>query len=92
MPADRSASPVVDLAAATGWSAQRVTACFDDVDGDDVSRIGRGLIALAALLDAGAPELLVAAEFKRRGLGEAALAVRMAVIRCRQTAWKKLED
>jgi hypothetical protein len=85
MPADRStASPVAELATVSGWRARRVTACFDCLDSDDTSRIGRGLEALAALLDAGAPEVLVAAEFRRRGLGEAALDVRMAVIRSRQ--------
>jgi hypothetical protein len=86
MAADASGSSLAEWAAASGWSRQRVTACFDDVDGDDPRRIGKGLDALAALLDAGAPESLLAAEFRRRGLGEGALVLRMAVIRARRVS------
>jgi hypothetical protein len=86
MPEDRCTSPIAELAATTGWRPQRVTACFDDVEGDDARRIGKGLDALAALLDAGATEALLAAEFRRRGLGEAALALRLAVIRARRVS------
>jgi hypothetical protein len=79
-------SPLTELAALSGWREQRVTACFDDVDSDDAKRIGKGLAALAALLDAGAPEPLLAAAFRQRGLGEAALDVRMKVIRARRAS------
>lgn len=77
------------MAELTAWFTerrQRVTACFDDVDGDDTTRIDCGLRALAALLDAGMPEALVAAEFRRRGLGDAALEARMAMIRARRSS------
>jgi hypothetical protein len=84
MPAERGPSSIADLAAASGWRQQRVTACFDDVEGDDARLIDKGLDTLAALLDAGASESLLAAEFRRRGLGEAALALRLAVIRARR--------
>jgi hypothetical protein len=86
MPADRCTFAIAELAAASGWCQQRVTACFDDVEGDDARRIGNGLDALAALLAAGAPESLLAAEFTRRGLGPAAIEVRMSVIRSRGAA------
>jgi hypothetical protein len=82
----RQPSPVAQLAQLCGWRQRQVTACFDDVDGDDARRIGKGLDGLAALLDAGAPEWLLAAEFRRRGLGDAALALRMAVIRARRVS------
>lgn len=78
--------PVIELSSLSGWRRQRVTGCFDDVQSDDVSRIDKGLRALAALIDAGAPERLVAAEFSRRGLGAAAVQARMAMIRARQAA------
>jgi hypothetical protein len=86
MPADRCTSPVAELAAASGWRQQRVTACFDDVEGDDARRIGKGLDALAALLDAGGPESMLAAEFRRRGLSGAALALRLTLIRARRVS------
>jgi hypothetical protein len=86
MPADRCTSAIAELAAASGWRRQRVTACFDDVEGDDARRIGNGLDALAALLDAGAPESLLAEEFRRGGLGPAALKMRMSVVRSRGAA------
>ena len=71
----------------TAWSPERrqhLSACFDDVGGDDIARIDRGLQALAALLDAGMPEAMLVAEFRRRGLGDAALEMRMVMIRARQ--------
>lgn len=84
-PADAQPSLVTELSAWSGWRTQRVRACFDDVQSDDVLRIDKGLKALAALIDAGACERLVVAEFDRRGLGEAAIRVRIAMIRSRQT-------
>jgi hypothetical protein len=84
MPEDRCTSAIAGLAAASGWRRLRVSACFDDIEGDDARRIGKGLDALAALLDAGAPESLLAVEFRRSGLGEAALALRMDMIRARR--------
>jgi hypothetical protein len=63
-----------------------VSACFDNLDGDDAPRIIRGLEAMAALLDAGAAESLVAAEFRRRGLSDGALELRLHVIRARRAS------
>jgi hypothetical protein len=86
MSADRCTFPIAELVTVSGWPQQRVTACFDDVECDDARRIGEGLEALAALLDTGAAEALLAAEFRRRGLGEAALALRLMVIRARRVS------
>jgi hypothetical protein len=85
-PSHKPALPVAELSTLSGWRQQRVTGCFDDVQSDDVLRIDKGLKALAALIDAGASESLVAAEFSRRGLGVAAVQARMAMIRTRQAA------
>jgi hypothetical protein len=83
MPENPAPLPIAELAALCGWRERRVSACFDDVESDDPRRIVKGLKALAALLDGGAPEALLAAEFRRRGLGEAALEMRLRVIRAR---------